>query len=313
MNSKRIVLALFSVCSFPILNLAQDLDPRAYIWIPANTRAVAGGLSYSYGDVVLDPTIPIKNLEANVQSFSFSYVQSFALFGMTAQALAALPYSWAQASGEVQNQTRAITRSGFADMRLRFSMLVIGGPASTVETILKAPRKPIVAVSLNAVLPTGQFFPDKLINLGANRYAFRPEVALSYPLGKRWLVDVYSGIWFFTDNTSFYPGNSTRSQNSLGAFQAHISYNLTPRHWIAINTTYYVGGESAINDVFNDDRQSNMRIGLTGVMPIGKRNSLKLSASTGAVVRIGQDFTTISLGWQTSWFGKIPKSLQSAE
>jgi hypothetical protein len=48
-------------------------------------------------------------------------------------------------------------------------------------------------------------------------------------------------------------------------------------------------------------------------MPIGKRNLLKLSASTGAVVRIGQDFTTISLGWATSWFGKTPKSLQSAE
>jgi len=313
MNIKKILPVLFSVLFLPLLSLAQDLDPRAYVWVPANARTVVGGLSYSYGDVVLDPTIPIKNLEADVQSFALSYVQSFSLFGLTAQALAALPYSWAQASGEVQNQPQAITRSGFADMRLRFSVLVFGAPASTMETIMKAPRKPIVAVSLNAVLPTGQFFSDKLINLGANRYAFRPEVALSYPFGKRWLVDVYSGIWFFTDNNSFYPGTSTRSQNHLGAFQAHISYNITPRHWVALNTTYYVGGESAIDDVYSDDRQSNMRIGLTGVMPVGKRNSLKLSISKGAVVRVGQDFTTISLGWQTSWFGKTPKSLQPAE
>ncbi len=292
---------------------SQDLDPRAYIWIPANTRSAAGGFSYSYGDVVLDPTIPIKNLEADVQSFAFSYVHSFPLFGKTAQVLASLPYSWAQVSGEVQNQPGRITRSGFADMRLRFSVLLAGAPAATMQTILKAPRKPIVALSLNAVLPTGQFFPDKLINLGTNRYAFRPEVALSYPLAKRWLLDAYAGVWFFTENSSFYPGNANRTQDPLGAFQVHISYNLTPRHWVALNTTYYTGGESAIDGVYMDDRQSNMRIGITGAMPIGKRNLLKLSASTGAVVRIGQDFTTISLGWATSWFGKTPKSLQNVD
>jgi hypothetical protein len=312
MNVNKITLVFF-LSLISTMVIAQDLDPRAYVWIPANTRTVLGGFSYSYGGVVLDPTLPIKNLDADVQSFVLSYVHSFPLFGKTAQAMAALPYSWAQVSGEVQNQPDRITRSGFADMRFRFSMLVLGAPASTIEEIRKAPRKPIVAISLNAVLPTGQFYPDKLINLGAHRYAFRPEVALSYPIAQRWLVDVYSGVWFFTDNASFYPGHANRTQNPLGAFQAHISYNITPRHWVALNATYYVGGESAINDVYSDDRQDNSRVGLTAVMPVGKRNSLKLSASTGAIVRIGQDFTTISLGWQTSWFGRTPESMLKSE
>lgn len=260
-----------------------------------------------------DPTLPIKNLDADVQSFLLSYVHSFPLFGKTAQVLAALPYSWAQVSGEVQNQPDRITRSGFADMRMRFSVLLVGAPASTAETIMKSPRKPIVALSLNAVLPTGQFFPDKLINLGTNRYSLRPEVALSYPLGKRWLLDAYAGVWYFTNNSSFYPGDAIRTQEPLGAFQAHISYNFTPRHWVALNTTFYTGGESAIDDVKLDDRQENFRVGITAVMPVGKQNSLKLSVSKGAVVRIGQDFTTISLGWVTSWLGKTPKSLQPVE
>jgi hypothetical protein len=55
--------------------------------------------------------------------------------------------------------------------------------------------------------------------------------------------------------------------------------------------------------VYNDDRQSNTRLGMTVVLPTGKLSSLKLAASTGAIVRIGQDFSTISLGWQRSWIG----------
>ncbi len=93
----------------------------------------------------------------------------------------------------------------------------------------------------------------------------------------------------------------------MGAFQTHLSYNITPRFWVALNVTYYVGGKSSINDLYNDDRVANLRIGITAVMPVGKRNALKLTASTGAVVRIGQDFSTLSIGWQRSWFGKPTK------
>lgn len=169
---------------------------------------------------------------------------------------------------------------------------------------MSAPRKTILGASLNIVAPTGQFYRDKLINIGTNRWSFFPEVALSQPLGKKWLVDVYSGVWFFTDNSHFYPGNSVRSQKSMGAFQAHVSYNITPVFWVAVNSTYYVGGNSSINGEVKDDRASNSRLGITAVIPTGKLSSIKLSANTGAVVRVGQDFDSFSIGWQKSWLEK---------
>jgi len=303
-KEKIVVTVILSLILIKSPIIAQDLDPRAYIRIPKNTRTAVGGFTYSYGGVVTDATLPFKNLNADVQSFLISYVHSFAFFGLTSQAMVALPYSWAQVSGEVQNQTERIERSGFADARLRWTVLLHGAPAVTREELIKAPRKPIIGVSLNAIIPTGEFFSNKLINLGTNRFSLKPEVALSYPINQRWLVDVYSGIWFFTANNSFYPGNATRTQNPLGSFQAHISYNITPRFWVALNTTYYVGGTSTVNDTLSDDRQSNARVGITTVFPVGKRNSIKLGVSKGAIVRIGQNFTTLSLGWQTSWFGK---------
>jgi hypothetical protein len=284
--------------------VAQDLDPRAYVWVPVKTNTMITGFSYSEGGVVTDPTIPIQDLEASVQVASLGYVHAFNLFGLTSQAMVVQPYSWAQASGKVIGQQQSITRSGFADTRMRLTVLVHGAPALGLEEFMKAPKKTLVGVSMNIVAPTGQFYSDKLINLGTHRWSFRPEVALSKPAGKRWLIDAYAGIWFFTKNYSFYPGNSLRTQEPMGAFQAHVSYNIRPRLWVAINATYYTGGQSSVNDIYKDDQVANSRIGVTAVMPVGKSNSLKFSVSTGAVVRIGQNFTTFSIGWQRSWFGK---------
>lgn len=300
------LIGLFQLMFFLPL-AAQDLDPRAYLWLPIKTSTVVTGYAFSKGAILTDPTLPIEDLDATVQSLSFGYVNTFNLFGLTSQAMVALPYSWATASGKVAGQAQSIYRQGLGDSRMRLTVLVYGAPSSGIAEILKAPRKTLIGVSINVTAPTGQFFSDKLINIGTNRWSLKPEVAISQPLGKRWLVDFYAGSWFFSSNYSFFPGSSKRTQEPMGAFQAHISYNITPRFWIAYNATYYVGGKSSIDGTFNDDRQNNTRIGLTAVMPVGKSNSIKLAASTGAVVRIGQDFTTFSFGWQHSWIGKSAK------
>jgi len=296
------VVIYLLLITFPMV--AQDLDPRAYARVPIHATTLVTGFSYSFGGVVTDPTLPVQNIEAHVQTPSIGIAHSFSLFKLTSQALVALPYSWAQVSGDVANQAESITRSGFSDTRLRLSVLVHGAPAATLSEVMKAPRKTVVGVSLSMIVPTGQFFSDKLINLGTNRFSFKPEVALSHPFSKRWLIDVYAGAWFFTKNRSFYPGNSVRTQEPMGTFQAHLSYNIKALLWVAFDATYYVGGQSSVNDIYNDDRQSNSRLGATAVLPVGKRNSLKFSFSRGAIVRIGQNFTTFSIGWQTTWIGK---------
>jgi len=304
---RKLVLFGFLQSLIGLTLVAQDLDPRAYIRVPVNTNTLIAGYSYTYGDILIDPTVPLENMEATAHSASFGYARSFNLFGLSSQVMAVVPYSWAEASATISGQQQSITRSGLSDSRLRLSVLVLGGPAVGIKEFMTADKKTIVGVSLNISVPTGEFFSDKLINLGANRWSFKPEVALSQPIGKRWLVDIYSGVWLFTTNNSFYPGSSSRSQEALGSFQAHISYNITPRFWVAYNTTWYIGGKSSIDGLYYDDWQNNTRIGLTAVMPVGKSNSIKLAASTGAVVRVGQDFTAFTVGWQHSWFSKESK------
>jgi hypothetical protein len=88
----------------------------------------------------------------------------------------------------------------------------------------------------------------------------------------------------------------------MGAFQAHISYSFQRQMWAAFDATYYVGGRTTVDGVVNNDQQSNTRVGATFALPVGRRHSIKLAASTGAIVRYGANFSTFSIGWQTAWF-----------
>ena len=94
--------------------------------------------------------------------------------------------------------------------------------------------------------PTGQYDGKKLINLGTNRWGFKPEVGVAVPKG-RWDFDAYLGVWLFTDNDDFYPGGRRRSQDQVVALQGHASYTFRPRLWAAVDATWYQGGGATVD------------------------------------------------------------------
>ena len=85
------------------------------------------------------------------------------------------------------------------------------------------------------------------------------------------------------------------------AFQVHVVYSFRRSLWLALDGTYYRGGKTTVDGLENDDLQSNSRVGLTLSVPLTARQSLKLSASTGASTRIGGDWDLYALTWQYRW------------
>jgi hypothetical protein len=164
-----------------------------------------------------------------------------------------------------------------------------------------------VGVSLVVTTPWGQYYPDKLINVGTNRWSFRPEIGVSKALG-RWIAEGAAAATFFTTNDEFYPGTNTREQGPLYSLQGHLVYNVRPRMWTAFNVTYYAGGRTTVNGVRNDDLQQNWRYGATFALPVDRRNSLKLALNTGATTRTGTDFTTVAVAWQYHWSQDPPSA-----
>jgi hypothetical protein len=134
------------------------------------------------------------------------------------------------------------------------------------------------------------------VNLGSNRWSFKPEIGMSYPAG-RWTIDGYAALLLFTSNDSYFPGTALREQDPIFALQSHLSYTIARRFWVSVNGTWYSGGRSSINGVDKEDLQSNTRLGATASIPVGARQSIKIAYSAGATTRTGADFRTITTAW----------------
>jgi hypothetical protein len=283
---------------------AQDLEPRAYSASPVGTTFVGVGFGRSSGDISFDPTVPITNANATLYSPVLGVGQTFAVFGRQALFTASLPYAWGNASGDVGNDRGSIYRSGLADVKARFSVILRGSPAMSPKEFMQRPhRNFIIGTSLTFTAPAGQYNGEKLINIGTNRWSFKPELGVSYPV-KKLDLDLYASAWFFTDNGDFYPGQLTRSQDPLTAVQAHVSYTVRRSLWVAVDSTWYGGGVSTVTGGAPSQRQSNSRLGATLSLPLAKGQSFKVAYSSGVSGNVGSKFNTISAGWQYAWFDR---------
>jgi hypothetical protein len=280
---------------------AQELEPRAYSASPVGLNFAILGFVRSTGDVVTDPSLPIANAEAHINGFALGYGRTFGVLGRQALVTAALPYAWGDAEGDVGEERRRITRSGLADMRAKLAVNLLGNPAMSPAEFARTPHdRLLIGASLTVSAPTGQYDETKLINLGTNRWAFKPELGISVPW-KKFDFDAYAGVVFFTRNPSFYPGASSREQDPLTTVQAHVSYTFRPGLWLAADATWYSGGASHINGGPATARQDNTRVGVTLSVPLARNQSVKLAYSRGASVRFGQNFETIGAAWQIRW------------
>ncbi len=279
---------------------AQEMEPRAYSPSPVGANFLVTSYSWSTGSVVFDPTLPVSDVHADVQGLFVAVGHSFALLGNLGLVTAAIPYALADVTGKVLEEQAEVTRSGLADARFKLSVNLRGNPAMSAREFAAAPRRTIVGTSLSVTAPAGQYFDTKLINLGTNRWSFKPEVGVSVPKG-RWDLDGYVGAWFYTSNANFYPGGSLRTQDPVLTIQGHASYTLRPRFWVAADGTWYRGGSARVGDGEASTSMNNSRLGLTVSFPVGKRYSAKVAYGSGVVARTGTDFKTVAIAWQVLW------------
>jgi hypothetical protein len=278
----------------------QEMEPKAYSASPVGANFLVGSYSWSTGSIIFDATLPVTDVHADVQGLAIGLGHTFNLFGKLGLATVGIPAAWADVTGKVFEQATEVHRSGFADIRLKLSTNLVGNPAMSPREFARAPRKMIIGASLSVTGPSGQYYDSKLINIGANRWAFKPEVGVSFPKGPL-DFDAYVGAWLFATNSDFFPGGLTRTQDAMLGVQGHASYTVRPRMWVALDTTWYHGGSSRVNDANPTVPVSNTRAGVTFSMPVGNRYSLKVAYGRGAIVRTGTNFDTVAVAWQALW------------
>lgn len=303
------VVALTIVGLVPTTGAAQDLTPRAYVPLPISSNAIIVTYAFADGELLFDPTLPITDASGTIHTPVVTLYHSFRFFGRSANATATLPFAIGDLRGRLSGEDREVHRAGMSDFVARVAVNLAGGPALTpAEYVKRRPASQLLGASVKVVAPTGQYDPTRLINIGTNRWSVKPELGYMRRVGPL-VVDAYAGIWFFTANDDFFAGGATaplntRTQAPIGALEFHVSYDVRPRLWISADLNYWRGGRTSVNGLLQTETlQANSRLGLTGSVPITRRQSIKVSYSDGVIVRIGGNFRILSVGWQYGWLG----------
>src|SRR4029079_8901086 len=129
--------------------------------------------------VVLEATSPLSDVNAKAYAAVLGLGGTFALLGHTASRASALRSAGATVAGTVAEASRTVDRSGLADVRVRAAVSLLGGRALTPPEFARRTPSTVVGTSITISAPTGQYFGDKLVNVGTNRWAFKPEIGVS--------------------------------------------------------------------------------------------------------------------------------------
>jgi hypothetical protein len=283
---------------FAAPSAAQELSPRAYWPAPRGTGVAIIGYSYSAGDVITDPSLPITGVDSKISTSIVAYFQTLSLLGRTSNVVLELPYVWGNTVGEVEGKPARRDFSGPGDIGITLSMNLMGAPTMTAkefQELRKNPR-PILGASLKLLAPTGEYEKDKLINISTNRWAAKTEVGFMVPFRAKLHLEWELGVWFFGDNNDYFM-NTTREQNPIFAGEIHLVWRFKAGFWSSLQFNYFQGGQNTIDGAAQADILRESNFGGTLVWPFLGRHALKAAFTSGLFTELGSDYTSLLLSY----------------
>lgn len=281
--------------------IAQELTPRAYWPTPVGTNLVAFGYQRNTGDIVVDPSLPVTGVDSDIDYLQLSYQRAIDALGRSASVQLSLPWADGDTRGDVDGEFARRRTTGLGDLRLRFALNLFGARAMDVRglSMLRQAPRPIIGASVIVQAPTGDYDPDRVVNLGTNRWAVKPAIGAIVPLRRTWLFEAEVGVWMFEDNDDFV--GQTREQDRIVSVEAHVVKRIRPGFWASLDANYYGGGETRIDGEPPQALQRNARVGATAVFPLRGRSAVRASYSTGVATRSGGDFDILALSFAYAW------------
>jgi hypothetical protein len=297
------VLAAFALLLLVETASPQQLEPRFYSNSPVGLNAFAVGYTRSGGNVLLVPSLPLDNVDGDLNLAALSYVRVVDFFGRSAKLSGTLPYAWGEYRGIFQEEFRTRNLAGWGDPLLRFAVSLTGAPALEAKEFSSYQQGTIVGADLMVTVPVGKYEPDRLFNLGANRWTLRPGMGVSTVWNRKWFFEIAGGVWLFTRNDEFFGGNIL-DQKPVYAIKGHVIRLFRRGLWLSFDFGYGRGGEWKVNGEPRGNVQRNYRFGATFSIPLAAGHSIKAIAASGIARGFGSDFDAVVLVYQYTWMGK---------
>ena len=208
----------------------------------------------------IDTSLPIDGLSLNADLYILRYARSFGIDGRNSAIQVIQPYADVSASfDDARFFDGTKHNGGMGDVQLVFVHNLFGGPALTQEEFATWQPETFLTGAMWVTAPTGDYDKKRIINIGANRWVFKPELAFGTPIGPTWL-EVNTYVSLYGDNED-YLGDNKLEQKPLYAVEGHYSYSFNRAMWASLDATYNKGGETRINGVNQDNQQENTLLG----------------------------------------------------
>jgi hypothetical protein len=279
---------------------AQFTDAHNYDNTPMGMNQIEMSYAYAHSDASIDTSLIIAGAKLNLSQGTISYTRYFGLANRLMWVSAGIPIGGL--SGEVTGTSSRGSVVGAGDSSYQVAALIKGAPALSISQFENYKPSTILGVSLSITAPTGLYDRAKILNLGAGRWSFKPEVALSHPFGsqQKWQIDAYANDYFYTDNTSYH-GREILRQNQLPGFEGHISYSLNSKVWLSADTRYSFRGTTWVNGVDQDNPQRNFILGSEVNVNISSRHSLLFEFAKMLVHENGPALVGFAVKYDYTW------------
>jgi hypothetical protein len=305
-RTRTLAVGLAILGLFPAETRAQDMEPRRWSHLPTGLNIAGAGLVATEGDIFFDPVMKIEDGTFELYTLATSYIRTFEWLGKSSRVDFNVPYAYGRWEGLVDGVYRSTRRHGFNDPRIRLSMNLYGAPPLTGKALMdyrmKHPVSTTIGAAVSVTLPLGEYYADRLINLGRNRYVIRPQIGALHQRGP-WQFELTTSVSLYSDNDE-YLFDTVLEQDPLWFLQGHVIRSFSRGMWASLSGGFTWGGESQVDgvDLENDDRTKYFALSFG--MPISRQQSMKLTyvnADTNVV--IGSSSDSLILSWSMNWGG----------
>lgn len=280
---------------------AQELEPRRWSHLPTGTNFAAIAYGYTDGNIFLDPALLVDGAQAEVHTIGLGYVRTFGLFGKSTRVDVKVPASYGSWSGLIDGEFASTSRRGFGDPKIRFAINLAGSPAQSIREFKPQRSSTIVGAALEITAPLGEYFEDRLVNLGSNRWVYRPHFGAVHTKGK-WSYEVTASAWLFGKNDDYQEPGRRLEQDPLYALQMHLIHTFQPGLWASLSSAYGSGARAIVNSVATQNDQSNVLWAASFGFPINRRQGIKLAFQHGRTTQeTGVDYNRYILAYSYMW------------
>jgi len=287
MKNRFISLALWMLLAIPAI--AHAVNSRDYIPLPQNTflfctyfKHISANSLFSNGKKVSNDFNFTENLGI-LRPVYYTTIGK-ALYGdggLTIDPQALIPFGEAHLDGEAV-AGKQFSASGIADPTVFATFWLVNAPK----------EKLWVGFSPYVSLPLGDFDKNRVLNLGNNRWAFKPELGIVKGFGEKTYLDVILNGEFYTKNNDIQ-----KTQDPLFGAEVHLSYDINKQWYASMDYFYSYGGESKLGSDWQKDGANNHGLGLSLFWLINSNHQLMVEYRDDFSVKNGPGTNTFGVRW----------------